>query len=421
MEEEPSPKRMKTLTRALRTPWSGPLFGHDRPMPFMVQDEEECVRMFLRPPSTIKCTTTLFEKGIESSFATLRVVFDEDAEWRTDFLKYENKPPPPEKTYTGLGITDPVCHHNVTAKKSVTKSNAKGNMGREYYSCGANVNFYRRCDFFMWVDDLDQVEPFVFLEPDTTRVTSETVAAAVDDIDDARRLQMWSQLEQGSEEWLVIRRNPWATASSIGYIIDTKKVHGLTIKKVWVADGGHGSAATRHGHAKEPDAVRLIVDMLSATEDVKYSVLTGYGTWVSRDGTVAVSPDGVIFVYRHRGTEVDPPHIVVGLECKAPYSSRECAADASVYPVAPVNGDVRGRCSAVYYAQVQTLMRELGLMGFVFVAITSRVAEVSYIPFDEPFADNVARAAAEWSLRVIMPLQLLRNTGSLEPGSVWIP
>ena len=404
----------------MQTPWAA-IFGAAMPFEY---DWDRFVRVVLARRKLRRMRGSAVEfhpAGTYCDFPTLRVGFDEDSEWRRAFLAYADEPPPREQTYAGLGISVPTCHHGVPARQAVVKpSNAKGNAGRVYFGCGAPVGFMRRCDFFLWADDLDQVEPWRFIAPDPRFPTPRDVAAQVA-LPDDERLRLWSAVEQGSPEWLHIRRNPWATASSIGHLLEAPKVCGLTLRKVWIADGGRGTSATRHGHLKEDDAVELVRRLLRPRGRVRFSVQAGYGTWVSASGATAVSPDGVVFVYRQRGTAVELPHCVFGLECKAPYSSRDCARDAWVYQPERTHTHVEAApivtppCSAVYYAQVQTVMRELGLRAMLFVAVTSRAAQVSLIPFNPAFADHLAAVAQDWC-KTLVPLMAARNCGTLAPG-----
>lgn len=344
------------------------------------------------------------------------------------------------RTYRGLGVEVPLCHHNRPARRLVVgERNEKGNAGRAYFSCDAPY-FSKRCDFFVFESDLDELEPFAHLEPQPDMNTTQKLYDSIC-LTDEVRLAMWSGLRQGSEEWLRARQNPWASASSAGDLLQPARVHGLTLKKVWVKESSRGSRATRHGHAKEDlvvQFVRRLLEHLPPDDDEEAgeeeeeggparweaSVLSDFGTWVTPDGTLAVSPDGVVFAYRRRGCHLDPPACVFGLECKAPYSlrARVPTLDAvAVYKSERVTLDgarVPVPCCPTYYAQMQMLMHALGLRFMLFAAATQHGVQLSLFQYHERYAEELADVARKWCIDTVIPNIVARNVGFTAPGQL---
>lgn len=359
-----------------------------------------------------------------------------DSEWAREFAREEEEEEKEEeeeerraRTYRGLGIEVPLCHHNRPTRRLVVgERNEKGNAGRAYFSCDAPY-FSKRCDFFAFESDLGELEPFAHLAPQPEMDTTQKLYDAIC-LSDEARLAMWSGLRQGSEEWLRARQNPWASASSAGDLLQPARVHGLTLKKVWVKESSRGSRATRHGHAKEDLVVqfvrRLLAHLPPDDEDVRWeaSVLSEFGTWVTPDGTLAVSPDGVVFAYRRSGFHVDPPACVFGLECKAPYSlrAREPSLDAvAVYKSERVTLDgarVPVPCCPTYYAQMQMLMHALGLPLMLFAAATQRGVQLSVFQYHAAYAEELADVARRWCIDTVIPNMVARNVGFTMPGQL---
>jgi hypothetical protein len=400
-----------------RTPWSHlAVFGTDTSAP-CEYTRADISRLFLRPcrPPFDRCHVSFHEAGTFSDFETVRLEFAIDSDWARSFLDYMDHPPDSAETYRGRGVQEPCCHHGRPARRATVKAgNAKGNAGRHYFTCG-HPAYSQKCDFFLFEDEMDCVVPFSWIAPDPARPTESDVRGMLA-VDDEARMHFWDGVQQCTDAWYALRRRPWATASSIGYLLDNTKVEGLTIKKVFVTDSEHGTTATRHGHEKEGAAIDLVRAYLEANcvdAELRISVVASYGTWVSADGMVAVSPDGVLFVYRQRGTEVDPPHAVLGIECKAPYSSRDVHPSKAkfLYPAEAVSATTRAPCSKVYFAQVQTQMHELGLQGALFVVVSKQLASISLLLYDQEWGDRLHSAAVEWCLGRVVPLMALRNQG----------